>query len=259
MDTIHLTDDKSSVSCTASDAGITRFYVAYHEESALRAVHAPSDAKRININDLPLHAPHNNPAIAESRLLVAMAMNPDAWLPSDGYVGLFHASFNAKFAQLPNLAELPTYFASRLKPHYVICPITCADYFEQADRHHAGLGTVLGQILDATNIRRSITRPGPMTNSFVAHVSVWRRFLPDWLRMYTAASQAIAEVTWDTRECKPGVAPAYLCERFTTAWFAAQTDLQCLTLLGKNGAYYTTRPETQTSPDNQMVTVNGPK
>lgn len=245
--------------------GITKFYVAYHDPKVLAACDAPLGAVRVNLNDLDLPTRIDDASLAESRLLLAMSLNPDRYLPTDGYVALFHASYDTKFSLLPRLKELPELLSKHLRPERVFGPIMCSDYDAQADRHHRGMGSSLRRILNYVGIEGPTGRQGPMTNSFVAHTSVWRRFLQDWLRTYVASADERASCYFDRSQCKDGVAQAYLCERFTTAWFAAQPGLQCSVLMSQKGEYYTCLADVGFS-DNypgdivppEAVTFNGP-
>lgn len=247
---------------THDDDRITKFYVAYHDPQVLATTVVPSGATKVDLNLLPLTGDNANPAFAESRLILAMAINPRQWIPERGYVAMFHASYDNKFGLLPKLATLVDEYTEHLSPERVICPIVCARYVTQCDNCHPGMGASLKRVLDGVYLPGPTGRPGPVTNSLIAHTSVWRRFLPDWLRMYVVARDQLDTVCYDTRMCKQGLEPAYLMERFTTAWFAAQEDLRCTTMIGADGSYYKTlnEDEVQRFTEDRMrvaeVTVN---
>ena len=239
LETTNPTGTHATQTPQSADTAITRLYVCYHEPEVLAQAQLPPVATRVLLTDPGLlPARLNDPRIAESRFLLAMALNPNKYLPNSGYVGLFHASYDEKFSALPKLKDLPDVLPKFLSPERVVCPVTSVDYVAQGDRFHSGIGSALLRVLAATSIQGPSDRPGPMTNTFVAHHSVWRRFLPDWLRMYVAATDEIEAQNWDQSRCKDGIAPAYLCERFTTAWFVAQHDLKCMNLIGPRGAHY---------------------
>lgn len=221
-----------------SENEITRFYVAYHDPEKLNACIAPPGAVKLHLGSLNIPSPWQINAIAESRALLAMALNPDDSLPETGYVALFHASYDAKFAGLPKLSDLPEAAKSALSPDSVFSPLVSLDFLHQAEAVHPGLGLVLRRIARRCGVKL-LPRPAPMTNSFIAHHSVWRRFLPDWLRLFIASVDECNVIKFDASRCKQGLIPAYILERLTTLWFASQEDLKVASIVcpgvGPNG------------------------
>jgi hypothetical protein len=214
---------------------ISRFYLAYHDREVLTKAEPPEGALLLHLPslDLPQHFLHNR--FAESRALLWMALNPLASVPAEGYMALFHASYDKKFSRLPKLKDLPKFLEASLQPDIIIGPVICRDYMSQAKSCHPMMDLAIERVLDRVGIPWVPNRNSPMTNSFVAHTDVWRRLLPDWLRMFVAAQTECDTLNFGLRDCKNGVEAAYLLERMTCAWFAAQPDLRIGSMVGEGG------------------------
>lgn len=189
-----------------------QLFVAYHEREKLDALPLPEGSTKLYLNELPIPSAYQLNAYAESRAILYLALTPSL-IPDDTYVGLFHASYPSKFSVLPPISELtpPT------DPTVVRTPIPVYRFLDQAGYCHPGMDTALARIFSSANIPLA-QHPGPGCNCFIAHSTVWREFLPNWLKLFLAALPHLN--TFDTTRCKPGVEPAYLLERLTIGWFA---------------------------------------
>lgn len=215
------------------------FYIAHHDAKTLRECKPPSHSWLLHLPslDLPRHFLDNR--FAESRALLWMAMNPEQAIPHAGYLGLFHASYDQKFGDvLPKLAELRDEFEHILQPDIVVCPILTKDIFGQANSCHPMMHLALERILKRVGVAPRFVNAGPLTNSFIAHVDVWKAFLPTWLRWFIAAQDECDIICFDTLMCKKGVEAAYICERLTTMWFAMQSSLRMGRMLNMENEGY---------------------
>lgn len=207
------------------------------------------------LGDLPIPRMFQRNDIAENRFLLYLAITPAA-IPDTGYMGLFHASYDDKFTALPRLRDLRQWVEDdRLLPNRVICPCIDIDYINHLQSNHRGFALQVESILQRCGIPIVSDRPGPMCNSFFAHVDVWKAFLRSWLKCFIAA-QDIIEVeqmetllmlqkTWVP---KPWCAPAYLLERITTGIFAAAKDLEVTSITDENGQGYVAQTDERLRP-----------
>lgn len=216
--------------------GESRYILAYHEEELLTSCPAPEGTVRLNLNNLPIPKAYRGNELCESRALLAIALNPDPFLNSAHYLGLFQASYHQKFSYLPSLTTFPTgNFWGEAAPFCVYGPVVGGNYMDQCEVWHPGMKAVLTDILRRAGIPVS-NKPTVFCNSFIAHTSTWAEFLPAWLRMFT-----IAQDYFDAFDPQPGgnmeLAPAYLLERLTSAWFA-QAKINCIPIYSSTGQNY---------------------
>lgn len=214
----------------------TRYLLAYHEQGLLDSCPAPEGTIRMNLNRLPIPKEYQRNAFCESRALLTIALNPDPFLNSAHYLGLFQASYHQKFPELPSLTTFPTgTFWGEAAPFCVYGPVVGPDYLDQCEVWHPGMRKCLENILRMANVKIS-NRPTVFCNSFIAHTSTWAEFLPAWLRMFLLAQDFFDKFS-PTPGGDPSLAPAYLLERLTSAWFA-QAKVQCIPIYSPTGRNY---------------------
>lgn len=214
----------------------TRYILAYHEEDVLAACPAPEGTVRLNLNSLPIPKAYQDNALCESRALLALALNPDPFLNSAHYLGLFQASYHAKFPHLPSLTTFPTgNFWGEAAPYCVYGPVVGPNFLDQCEVWHPGMRKCLETILHKASIPVS-DKPTVFCNSFIAHTSTWAEFLPAWLRMFTIAQDYLTGFD-PAPGGNPALAPAYLLERLTSAWFA-QAKVTCIPIYSETGQNY---------------------
>lgn len=214
----------------------TRYILAYHEQEVLDSCPAPEGTVRLNLNNLPIPRVYQNNALCESRALLTLALNPDPFLNSAHYLGLFQASYHEKFPHLPSLTTFPTgTFWGEAAPYCVYGPVVGPNYLEQCEVWHPGMRKCLEAILRKTGIP-IVNKPTVFCNSFIAHTSTWAEFLPAWLKMFTVAQDYFTSFDPEPGG-RPSLAPAYLLERLTSAWFA-QAKVQCIPIYSSTGQTY---------------------
>lgn len=157
-----------------------------------------------------------DPGEAESRFFAWLT--PDH-LPETDYIGIYHASYPEKFNLLPPFESLPTPPA----PDVVYGIVVGRRYLDQARDVHPGMDSILARAFAQTGIPLT-QNAGLFCNTFLAHRSVWEKFLPDWKRTYAVLKTV--PLSFNTSHCKPGLERAYLLERITTGWFAAFTTVK---------------------------------
>lgn len=191
-----------------------RLFVAYHDDAVLRNLDVPPGTTKLYLSDLDIPAQWRDNKWAESRALLYLALNPDK-LPA-GPIGLLHASYPTKFKYLTAMRDIEP-----PEPGTVLGAVVGNRYLDQAEYCHKGIRQPIAEVLHRCGVPVTDMNDTVFCNTIVADRSVWLSFLPAWLRMFIAAQDVCNNVTFDTTNCKPGIAPAYLLERLTCAWFAA--------------------------------------
>lgn len=214
----------------------TRYLLAYHDLDTLNACEAPEGTVRMHLPSLSIPRQYAVNALCESRALLHIALNPTPFINSAHYLGLFQASYPQKFPNIPSLTKLPLpNLWGEAAPYTVYGPVVGPHYMKQSERWHPGMRKTLEAILQRAGIPIS-DKPTVYCSSFIAHTSTWQEFLPAWLRMFTIAQDYIGTYS-PTPGGHPDLAPAYLMERLTCAWFA-QARVQCLPILSEDGQAY---------------------
>lgn len=188
-------------------------YVCGKEEKDTRWVMKPAVPFVLDQVDLP--SPLNRNTLCETRFLLWLWKNFFNVIGDREVIGLFHSSYPRKFERLPP----PHFFAEATFPTNAVMA-ACLSFRtrEVAEFFHPGMGVLLDQVCQRNGWDYYGT--GLVTNSFIAHRTVWYSFLK-WFRTefdYWDARYG-DEFPFACPNTRPWCRPAYFYERLTTLWF----------------------------------------